>query len=144
MQMIDLMKKAFGLFTDENFKNKYKVISCIGALIRFGLLFILRKTLINELGITLTIITYICSFILNYLIEKPLYHFTFWEVGIGYKKGKNPPIGSLLYTIFYAINCAAIFIIIWFYQYWIYYICILTYIIVVLLCRAISYLITSE
>ena len=142
--MIDLIKKVFGLFTDENFEDKYKIISCIGALVRFGLLFILRKTLINELGITLTIITYICSFILNYLIEKPLHYFTFWEVGIGYKPGTNPTLGSFLYTTFYAINCAAIFIIIWFYRYWLYYICILAYIVVVLLSRAISYLITSK
>lgn len=136
---MNLLKKLFSLFIDENYKNKYKVISILGALIRYCMLFILRKTLVNEIGVTLTIVAFICSFIINYLIEKPLHYFTFYEVGIFYESG-NPILGSILYTSFYIINCIGIIIIIWFYNFLIYYICIALYIILVLSIRGIIYI----
>ncbi len=142
--MINVLKKVFGIFTDEGLDIKYKITSIIGIIIRYIAFGFLCKSLINELGLTVGIITSICSFILNYLIEKPLHYLTFTETGIFYSRGSNYALGSILYTLFYLINCAGIFIIMWFYSNWIYYICLAAYTLLILILRGIVFLIRDK
>ncbi len=141
--MFKILKKIFGIFTSE-VDTFYKIVAAIGLVVRYIAFGFLCKSLIEELGNAVGIIVSICTFIINYLLEKPLYKFTYTEVGIFYESGTNYALGSLLYTLFYLINCAIISIIIWFYKSSIYYLCLLTYIVLVLIVRGIVYLIRDK
>ena len=130
--MIKLLKRIFNIFKYDDINSGYIWVSLIGIIIRYVALGFLFKTLVGSLGITWGILISIGSFILNWFIEFPLYKFTYCETGIFYSSGYNGILGSILYLIFYIVNCGILFIVQWFYYSWIYYVSVATYIILIL------------
>lgn len=135
--MIDLIKRIFNIFKYDDMDSGYIWISILGIIIRYFALGFLCKTLVGSLGVTWAILISIGAFIVNWFIEFPLYKFTYFETGIFYSSGSNPILGSVLYLIFYLINCGVLFIIQWFYFSWIYYVILISYVILILVIRGI-------
>ncbi len=139
--MFKIIKRIFNIFRyGSGMKPLHVCTAIIGVIARGIILIFLCKSLVRELGITIGILISAGAFIINWFIEYPLYRFSYLETGIFYTSGQNPPLGSILYTLFYFLNCGAIFIIKWFYYSWIYYIALLGYILVFLFIRLIVYI----
>ncbi len=135
--MIKLLKRIFNIFKYDDMSSGYIWISLVGIIVRYVALGFLCKSLISSLGITIGILISVGAFIINWFIEFPLYKFSYLETGIFYESGFNASLGSILYLIIYLLNCGALFIIQWFYNYWIYYACLGGYIVLVLIIRGI-------
>lgn len=135
--MLTLLKRIFNIFRYDDISSGYVWVSLIGIIVRYVALGFLCKSLISSIGITYGVLISVGAFIANWFIEFPLYKFTYLETGIFYESGFNPILGSILYLIIYLLNCAALFIIKWFYINWIYYACIAGYIVLVLIIRGI-------
>lgn len=135
--MIKLLKRIFNIFKYDDMSSGYIWLSLFGIIIRYIALGFLCKTLVGSLGVTWGLLISIGAFIVNWFIEFPLYKFTYLETGIVYSSGSNPTLGSILYLLFYIINCAVLFIIQWFYYSWIYYVSIISYIVLILTIRGI-------
>ena len=52
--------------------------------------------------------------LVNYIIEPILHTITYAEVGIFYKKGSFPALGSILYLLFYSLHVGIIYVIVYF------------------------------
>lgn len=50
----------------------------------------------------------------NYIIEPVLHRITYEVVGIFYKKGSFPALGSILYLLFYSIHIGIVYVIFYF------------------------------
>ena len=135
--MIKLLKRIFNIFKYDDMSSGYIWVSLIGIIVRYVALGFLCKTLVANLGITWGVLISIGAFILNLFIEFPLYKFTYFETGIFYSSGYNAILGSILYLVFYIVNCGILFIVQWFYYSWIYYVSVATYIILILGIRGI-------
>ena len=135
--MIKLLKRIFNIFKYDDMSSGYIWVSLIGIIIRYVALGFLCKTLVGSLGITWGVLISIGAFILNWFIEFPLYKFTYFETGIFYSSGYNAILGSILYLVFYIVNCGILFIVQWFYYSWIYYVSVVAYILLILGTRSI-------
>lgn len=139
--MFNLIKRIFNVFKYDDISSIYVWISMSGIIIRYVVLGFLCKSLIANLGITYGILISLGAFIVNWFIEFPLYKITYFETGIFYSSGYNPILGSILYLFFYIINCGILFIIKWCYNNWIYYVSLLSYVVIILIIRGIVSLI---
>ena len=82
------------------------LVAIVGLIVRFYLLSITIKATFAFLPFILVIGI---SFVINAPLEKFFHYISYKEVGIFYRSGENPIIGSLLYTSVYLLNCIIIF-----------------------------------
>lgn len=136
--MIKIIKRFINIFRYDDASSKYIWISLAGLIVRCIALTFLCKTIMKNLGMVGLIVS-IGAFLLNAIIEKPFYKFTYLETGIFYSSGYNAILGSLLYLMFYIINIAVLIMIIWFYNSWIYYVVVVAYVVICLVVRGIVY-----
>jgi len=97
------------------------ILAWVGMLSRIGAFMLLKNRLFSLIpnppmgswsswvGILVIVLGYIGAFIFGYLIslvlKRPLCYITYKRVGIFYTAGKNPPLGSTLYSLIYTLDC---------------------------------------
>ncbi len=77
----------------------------------FGLANILA--IFNGSGSMAIIFDGILGFIINYVLETPVHIVTYFVTGLYYERGECPPLGSILYFIFYFTHIMLLTFICW-------------------------------
>ena len=107
--------KIIGRFLIKPFKGKYKLIACLGLIIRTILLPIfvpdffelLFGTLISTFGLPNWLYEIIIRLILAAVdfigLSQIIYRISFLSVGVSYGRGTNPTWGSICYTVYYCL-----------------------------------------